>query len=492
MAGVRREVGNKRSFRIEAKRFDIELEVRGPSQVKFSESGRHHQCAIQMGRDGAQWLGRCIAENITGEKDRAFVHTFLENGKTYVNRRESNSFERFIDVTECGRGGRRGRIVIPEGKRQSGWRGFLMELQLLLDPENRDKPPGNKKVEFVSTQGNHGEKSYAATVIEGGLKPPEKIVRKFDQRVERDNVEQAVVITAVPSNGKGKKSNGEKSDEIPQFVTPVKKRSPLQFFPNVAPRRDHRDYGKGLVITLKENGYRIVSRNISTHASLNNHGLPRMESRPDFKSGFGPTKKNGKWVPWVTQPLQVNGLSTKISPGKPTLSETVLESPVGSRNRPTFEVGESSTKRHIGLGPKPHPPVQAFTEIKTSSSLELSSVSAIETTRENLRGASSSSNRKLLGRKWSIQLRNRGRMAIMGLEHSPWDFVRSNYGEGFGRWWWGMFEPSFASPMVQEQVVEAVLGVLHGENQEWSVIPVDDCSGALVIEPLAVDCSMAE
>uniref|UniRef100_A0A2N9J6S4 Reverse transcriptase domain-containing protein n=1 Tax=Fagus sylvatica TaxID=28930 RepID=A0A2N9J6S4_FAGSY len=339
MAGVRREVGNKRSFRIEAKQFDIELEVRGPSQ----------------------------------------------------------------------------------------------ELQLLLDPENRDKPPGNKKVEFVSTQGNHGEKSYAATVIEGGLKPPEKIVRKSDQRVERDNVEQAVVITAVPSNGKGKKSNGEKSDEIPQFVPPVKKRSPLQFFPNVAPRRDHRDYGKGLVITLKENGYRIVSRNISTHASLNNHGLPRMESRPDFKSGFGPTKKNGKWVPWVTQPM------------------------------PTFEVGESSTKRHIGLGPKPHPPVQAFTEIKTSSSLELSSVPAIETTRENLRRASSSSNQQLLGRKWSIQLRNRGRMAIMGLEQSPWDFV-----------------------------VEANLGVLHGENQEWSVIPMDDCSGALVIEPLAVDCSMAE
>jgi hypothetical protein len=117
MAASQSEVGRKRSFRIEAKRFDIEWEGRGASQIKFSESGKHHQCTVLMGKGGARWLGRCLAENITREKERAFVHTFLENGKTYVNRRESNSFGRFIDVTECGRGGRRGRIVIPEGQK---------------------------------------------------------------------------------------------------------------------------------------------------------------------------------------------------------------------------------------------------------------------------------------------------------------------------------------------------------------------------------------
>uniref|UniRef100_A0A2N9E3N6 Endonuclease/exonuclease/phosphatase domain-containing protein n=1 Tax=Fagus sylvatica TaxID=28930 RepID=A0A2N9E3N6_FAGSY len=83
-------------------------------------------------------------------------------------------------------------------------------------------------------------------------------------------------------------------------------------------------------------------------------------------------------------------------------------------------------------------------------------------------------------------------MEIMGLEHSPWDFVRSNYSEGLGRWWWGMIELRSTFPIDEEQVVEEDLGVLHGENQEWSVMIVDDCFGALVIEPLAVDCSMAE
>jgi hypothetical protein len=88
MAAIQSEVGHKRSFRIEAKRFDIEWEGRGTSQIKFSESGKHHQCTVLMGKGGARWLGRCLAENITREKERAFVHTFLENGKTYVNRRE--------------------------------------------------------------------------------------------------------------------------------------------------------------------------------------------------------------------------------------------------------------------------------------------------------------------------------------------------------------------------------------------------------------------
>jgi hypothetical protein len=83
-------------------------------------------------------------------------------------------------VTECGRGGHRGRIVIPEGQKQSGWRGFFKELQLWLDPMHRDKPLGSKLVEYVNTQGNRGEKSYVAAVMEGGLRKLAKTVEKHN------------------------------------------------------------------------------------------------------------------------------------------------------------------------------------------------------------------------------------------------------------------------------------------------------------------------
>lgn len=40
-----------------------------------------------------------------------------ENGKTYVTRRCSNSYKRYLKVMECGRGDSRGWMVIPEGQK---------------------------------------------------------------------------------------------------------------------------------------------------------------------------------------------------------------------------------------------------------------------------------------------------------------------------------------------------------------------------------------
>jgi hypothetical protein len=154
------------------------------------------------------------------------VHTFLEHGKTYVNQRDSNSYGRFINVTECGRGGRRGRIVIPEGQKQSGWRGFLKELQLLLDPVKKEKPSESKVIQLEAIQGKQGEKLYVATVLEGG---PRQNTRKEEQ--QHLGVESgAAVKSTVYSDGNEKQPNGAKSCEIPILVPQIKKCSPLQFF----------------------------------------------------------------------------------------------------------------------------------------------------------------------------------------------------------------------------------------------------------------------
>ena len=53
-----------------------------------------------------------------------------------MSRRCSNDHGRYLEFTECGRGSSRGRVVIPEGRKQSGWRGFGKELQLLLVPND--------------------------------------------------------------------------------------------------------------------------------------------------------------------------------------------------------------------------------------------------------------------------------------------------------------------------------------------------------------------
>ena len=53
-----------------------------------------------------------------------------------MSQRCSNDHGRYLEFIECVRGGSRGRVVIPEGRKQSGWRGFGKQLQLLLVPDD--------------------------------------------------------------------------------------------------------------------------------------------------------------------------------------------------------------------------------------------------------------------------------------------------------------------------------------------------------------------
>ena len=79
-----------------------------------------------MGLTGAKWIGQCVEENIVREKDQAFVRTCKENGKTYVSRRCSNDHGRYLEFTECGRGGSMGRVVNPE-REKTKWLAWLWE-----------------------------------------------------------------------------------------------------------------------------------------------------------------------------------------------------------------------------------------------------------------------------------------------------------------------------------------------------------------------------
>ena len=194
---------------------------------------------------------------------------------------------------------------------------------------------------------------------------------------------------------------------------------------------------------------------------------------------------------------QVTRLSnyTERSPCKAVSFEPVLKSPVGSRNRPTFEVGEMSTKWSLGLEfiLKTHSPVQAFSDIlqgSTKTTLDYSIVPATEISIlcEKNPATSRSSNLHLSGGNWFIQLRDGGRMEIMGLAHSSWDFVRSVPSEGLRRWSSRRFEFRSILPTLGEEDLGDSLGV----NHDRSVMVVDDSLGALVIEPLAVDFSMVE
>ena len=131
-------MGTIRSFRIEAKRFDISLEAGNTKQVKIKESGKH-VCSVYFSKDGIRWLSKCVEEHVTREGEPSFLHTYRENDQGYVISRNGNNYGRFVELLAYGKGGLQGRLVIPEGQKQSGWRGFVSELRCALEPCTTNK-----------------------------------------------------------------------------------------------------------------------------------------------------------------------------------------------------------------------------------------------------------------------------------------------------------------------------------------------------------------
>uniref|UniRef100_A0A2N9HE33 Uncharacterized protein n=1 Tax=Fagus sylvatica TaxID=28930 RepID=A0A2N9HE33_FAGSY len=286
-------------------------------KVQISESGRKFVRNIYLGLAGAQWIGQCVEENIVREKDQAFIRTRGENGKTYVSRRCSNDHGRYLEFTECGRGGSRGRVVIPEGRKQSGWRGFGKELQLLLSPDDKN----GKGLQQVPRQSRSGSDGVEMPRHTGDLVPGNKGILTYAGVVgARKSVKTQEAGPVVPPVLDSERGSGvvrveletEISQSIPKTSTESKIRQPLRFFPNHNPPSQLRKLGKGLIIHISEHEKRRVTW--SSKAEKESEQQSREVARE-------------KWVPKVK--VKNNGL----------VGDFHL---VGSMDRPTFEVGETS------------------------------------------------------------------------------------------------------------------------------------------------------
>jgi hypothetical protein len=294
-------MGGNRSFRIESKRFDLVLGEKGPNHVKFTEIGKHHRCDIFTGKEGAIWLGRCVEENITREKEQAFIRTRGEYNKTYVIRRFGNIHGRYVEVTECGRGVSRGRIIIPEGQNQSGWRGFVKELKLLLSPREEGVAGDVARPVAGVASGKMGQTTYAGAVGKGAS-------------TKSGKEKEQMVAQSVPVK-ETKRRDDTLQKSVPQLPPPLPAKSkthvPLRFFPNENPISQKRTFGYGLKINVNERGVRRVSR--------------------DFKEDVGLPRE--KWVPKVTavKPKEL-GQNTKAQ-------VSLVLSGLGSS---TYESGEAS------------------------------------------------------------------------------------------------------------------------------------------------------
>ena len=203
---------DRRSFPIELKRFNLVSVNDGTKQVRISEKGSYHRSIVYMGKEGVRWLGWCMDENIVREGKKAFIRTLREHGKTFIIRRYSNKFGRYLGVLECGMGGRRERIVVSEGQQQNGWKGFNKELRILLNPEPRTNKHqlqwgvgrvGGMEVGKNPRRGDGPLKSYREVVFVGQREAAKRVntQNRETKYMEIEKVKdstKSVQVTAVP------------------------------------------------------------------------------------------------------------------------------------------------------------------------------------------------------------------------------------------------------------------------------------------------------
>ncbi|GMY14512.1 hypothetical protein FCV25MIE_09751 [Fagus crenata] len=135
-------MGGTRHVFIESKAFELTFDHGGGAHVvRLYERGKDTLRSIFMGMKSAKTLLDALEELVSLKHTGDFVRTIRKGETVFIAQRCNNAKGRFVTIQAIHRGGRRGSIIIPEGRNSNGWRGFALELRRILFPES---PPNQQ------------------------------------------------------------------------------------------------------------------------------------------------------------------------------------------------------------------------------------------------------------------------------------------------------------------------------------------------------------
>jgi hypothetical protein len=118
-------------FFVEAKSFRFSVEA-GSAELRVEEKRKGFSGSAVFGLSCFAWLLSRVEEVLGYPGIEVFVKSFREGSKVTIARRGENKSGRFLEVAVFD-GGRRGRILFPEGRDGRGWSRVSGELCKILD-----------------------------------------------------------------------------------------------------------------------------------------------------------------------------------------------------------------------------------------------------------------------------------------------------------------------------------------------------------------------
>jgi hypothetical protein len=120
----------ERNFTVESKSFSLSV-LEGASMVRVEEKRKSFVGVIVLSTRCSDWLASTLETLLGFSGDHDFVKSFKEGSKLLIAQRGENKAGRFLEAAAYGLGGRRGLILIPEGRGGWGWRKFSSELRIV-------------------------------------------------------------------------------------------------------------------------------------------------------------------------------------------------------------------------------------------------------------------------------------------------------------------------------------------------------------------------
>jgi len=139
----------EKSFIVESKIFVFSVLDR-VSMMRVGEERKSFSGEIIINSQCSEWLASTLEILLCHLEDQDFIKSFREGSKILIARRGSNQASRFLEAATFGMGGRKGFIVIPEGRRGWGWLKFSDKLRKARD--------------YLSTKAGCGSGSSLASV----------------------------------------------------------------------------------------------------------------------------------------------------------------------------------------------------------------------------------------------------------------------------------------------------------------------------------------
>jgi hypothetical protein len=114
-------------FFVESKVFEFSVPA-GGSILRLVERRKGIFRVRMVGKYYVQWLKKVVEKMVFMAEDRAFTESSRDGNRAFFAQRGVNRVGCFLELAEYAVGGRKGLIIVLEGRDKRGWKMFVEEL----------------------------------------------------------------------------------------------------------------------------------------------------------------------------------------------------------------------------------------------------------------------------------------------------------------------------------------------------------------------------